>query len=297
MEEQVKNFTIYLELKNQSSDTILNYKRDILKFVSFLKEEHISSFEKVDYKVIRTFLSVLYEKKYAKKTIARQISALSTIYKYLLKEGYVKQNPMKLVSNPKMDFSLPKYLTYEELEQIFDVPDINDPLGYRDLVILELLYSTGIRVGELVRMKIQDIDFSNKQIRILGKGEKERIVLYGRRLADLFADYFSMIRPQLLKGYLHDFVFVNHFGKPITDRGIRLILNNILKKGEIDDHITPHTLRHTFATHLLDNGADLKSVQELLGHENLSTTQIYTHVSNAHLREVYLKSHPRAYKK
>ena len=202
---------------------------------------------------------------------------------------------MLLISNPKLDKKLPNFLYYDELEILLNIPDKENILGLRDSLILELLYSTGVRVSELVNIKMKDINFNEKRILILGKGNKERYVLYGNTLQELLELYLKNSREVLNKN--SEYLILNKNGEKITDRGIRLIINKILKKGELDYHVSPHTLRHTFATHMLENGADLKSVQELLGHSSMSTTQIYTHITNERLRNVYLKTHPRAREK
>ena len=214
-----------------------------------------------------------------------------------MKEQIIIKNPMKLISNPKLDQTLPKFLYTNELEDLLLIPDQTTPLGARDAVMLELMYATGVRVSELIAIQIRDINFYDRKIKVMGKGSKERYVLYGSRLQSLLKDYLSNIRPVLLKNKNNDFLLLNHLGNPLTTAGVRAILNKIIQKGALKYHISPHVLRHTFATHMLNEGADLKSVQELLGHENLSTTQIYTHVSNEHLRQVYLHAHPRAGKK
>ena len=237
----------------------------------------------------------MFDKKYEKKTISRHISTLRSYYKYLYEEKKIKKNPMELISNPKLDKKLPNFLYYDELEILLNIPDKSTTLGIRDALILEMLYSTGIRVSELINIKMKDINRSNKKILIMGKGSKERYVLYGEVLDNLLDLYIKDSRIKLNKN--SEYLILNKNGNQITDRGIRLIISNILKKGSLDFHVSPHTLRHTFATHMLENGADLKSVQELLGHENLSTTQVYTHVTNERLRTVYLKTHPRAKEK
>lgn len=295
MEKYIINFIDYLKNeKNYSIMTINSYKVDLDIFINFCKRENMTNIKKIDYKFIRLYLSFLYEKKYSKKTISRRISALRSLFKYLLREKVILKNPMILVSNPKLDKKLPKFLYYEQLEAILDIPDKNTPLGLRDALILELLYSTGIRVSEIVNIKIKDINFYDKKIKILGKGNKERIVLYGKCLNELLNLYLKESRPVILNKKQNDYLILNKLGNNITDRGIREIISNIQKKGNFDFNISPHVFRHTFATHMLDSGADLKSVQELLGHENLATIQIYTHVSNEHLRNVYLNTHPRA---
>lgn len=289
----LSEFLKYIDLeKNYSKYTLINYKDDLSFYLDFLNKENIDVLDS-DYKVIRNYLSYMYNKKYSSKTISRHISSLRSFYKYMLKENYIVKNPMTLISNPKQESKLPHFLYYNELETILNIPDKSTPLGQRDSIILELLYSTGIRVSELVNIKLKDINLSTRKIRILGKGNKERIVLYGEYLKNLLDIYLNDGREKLVKNNQEHLV-LNKNGSGLTTRGVRVIIDNILKKGEIDFHISPHVLRHTFATHMLDSGADLKSVQELLGHENLSTTQIYTHVSNERLRKVYLSTHPRA---
>lgn len=291
MEKHIINFLKYLKLeKNYSSYTILNYGKDLKVFLKFLDEIKIDNLEKVDYQIIRKYLAYLYELEYNSKSIARHISSLKSFYKYLLKENIVDSNPTHLISNPKMEKKLPKFLYYNELEKILEIPDRTTLFGMRDLTILETFYATGIRVSELVNIKIDDIDFDNQTIKILGKGNKERIVLYGKVLQEYLNTYLPLRKEKALTNHL----FINKYGKGLTDRGVRLIIDNILKKGAINYHISPHTLRHTFATHMLDNGADLRVVQELLGHESLSSTEVYTHLSNEHLREIYLNTHPRS---
>lgn len=295
MEKLITNFLKMLEQKNLSNYTIISYQNDLVDFNQFLKCELIA-IQETDYKVIRSYLAYLYSKNYAKRTIARHISCLRSFYKYLMKEKIISKNPMKLISNPKLDQKLPKFLYRNELEKLLSIPDETTPLGMRDTVLLEMMYSTGVRVSELVTIKIQDVYFHERKIKVYGKGNKERIVLYGSKLEKLLETYLQEKRIQLLKNKSNDYLLLNHLGNPLTTSGVRTILNKVIQKGALKFHISPHVLRHTFATHMLNEGADLKSVQELLGHENLSTTQIYTHVSNEHLRQVYLHSHPRANK-
>ena len=291
MEKDIINFLKYLKLeRNYSSHTIINYGKDLKVFLTFLNDEKIDKWQDINYKIIRKFLEFLYELDYDKKSVARHISSLRSLYKYLLKEKIVANNPLTLVSNPKLDQKLPKFLYYDELEKILSIPDKNTLFGMRDLTILETFYSTGIRVSELISIKLNDIDFNNRTIKILGKGNKERYVLFGDVLKDYLKDYLNL-RSDIAKS---DYLFINKYGNGLTDRGVRGIIDKILKQGSINYKISPHTLRHTFATHLLDNGADLRVVQELLGHSSLSSTQVYTHLSNEHLREVYLNTHPRS---
>lgn len=295
MEQEIELFLDYIGIEKKYSDyTITNYEEDIKIFVDFLKTEGINKFKNVDYQVVRIYLRKLHEENLSKKTIARRISTLRSLFKYLLKEDLIKENPMTLISNPKLDKKLPNYLNYEEIETIINLPDPNTSLGMRDALILELLYSSGIRVSELVSIKINDINHHDKKIKILGKGNKERYVLYGNACEKKLNIYLNDGRLDLLGKKHNDYLFLNKDGNPLTTSGVRYALNQIIKKSGLKLKVSPHTIRHTFATHLLNNGADLKTVQELLGHENLKATQIYTHISNDRLRKVYLNAHPRA---
>lgn len=292
MEKLINDFLNYLDNeKNYSSHTLKNYHHDLNVFFKFIKNKKIVN---IEYNDIRNYLSYLYEINYSKTTIARHISTLRSFFKYLYQEKIIKDNPMVLVSNPKLDKKLPKFLNYKEMEMILNIPDSKTVIGLRDGLILEMLYSTGLRVSELANIKIKDINFSEQKIKILGKGNKERYVLFGTVCLKKLNDYLKNSRNELISNFTTDYLFLNKKGRPITDRSIRTIIDNIASQASLKMHISPHVIRHTFATHMLNEGADLKSVQELLGHENLSTTQIYTHVSNEHLRNVYLKCHPRS---
>lgn len=296
MKKLIDNFITYIKSeKHYSDNTIISYKSDLELFYFFLKEEKIDDIKIIDYQIIRKFLNYLYDKKYTNKAIARHISSLRSFYKYLKKEKVVSDNPMVLISNPKIEKKLPKIVYSNELESILNTPDTNTTLGLRDALILELLYSTGVRVSELVNICIQDINMNKKEIRIFGKGSKERIVLFGNRCLELINSYITKSRSELNINNL-DYLLLSKTGKKINQREIRYIIDDVVKKTGLKMHISPHVLRHTFATDLLNNGADLRSVQELLGHESLSTTTIYTHVSNEYLRKVYLNAHPRASK-
>ncbi len=294
MKDVLNKFVIYLkDEKNYSDYTITNYSIDIEEFYVFLKKENITRLQDVDYKVLRKYLNYMTENKYSNKTISRKLSSLRTFFKYLVKKEIINDNPMILISNPKEEKKLPKYLNYGEIEKILEIPNKETTLGLRNACILEILYSTGIRVSELVNLKIRDIDFYNKKIRVLGKGNKERIVLFGNRCENLLERYIKESRAVLNKKKV-EYLFLNNLGQNISVRSIENIIDKIEKEACLKFSISPHVFRHTFATHLLDNGADLNSVKELLGHENLNTTAIYTHVSNERLRKVYLECHPRA---
>jgi len=286
------NFYEYLSLKKYSNNTIESYKKDLKQFEIYCKNKNIKD---IDYDFIRTYLCFLYDKKYTSKSVSRHISSLKSFFKYLMQNEIIKSNPMILISNPKVEKKLPNYINYNDLETILSIPDKNDVLGLRNALILELLYSCGVRVSELVNIKLSDIDFSNNRILILGKGNKERFVLYGNVCSKLLNDYITKSRNLLIKEN-NEYLLLNKFGNKITDRAIRMIIEDVIKKSSLKLKVSPHTFRHTFATHLLNEGADLKIVQELLGHENISTTGIYTHVSNERLRKTYLDAHPRAKK-
>lgn len=290
----MREFIEYLKVvKNYSDNTINNYEIDIDEYKVFLDHKGITNYD-VDYKTVREYVEYLSKLKYKNTTISRRISALRSFYKFLYKKGKVKANPMPLISNPKKEKVLPKFLYINEIEELLGEPD-DTIQGIRDHMIMEVLYSTGIRVSELVNIKIKDIDFNNKTIRIMGKGPKERIVIYGHVCQNVLNNYLNKSRNLIKNSNQTDYLVLNLNGHKLTDRSVRNIINKYMEKTSIQKHISPHTLRHTFATHLLDNGADLKAVQELLGHADLGTTQIYTHVSNERLREVYLKTHPRSW--
>ena len=295
MKKNIDNFLDVLESeKKYSSNTIISYRNDLNLFNIFLVENNIKN---VDYQTIRLYLNFLYEKKYSNRAIARHISSLRSFFKYMKKNNIINDNPMLLISNPKQEKKLPKVVFDNELEKLLATPDINTPIGLRDALILEMLYSTGVRVSELVNIKIKDVNLNGREIRILGKGSKERIVLYGTKCSNLIKDYLNKARNKFInENNVNDYLILSKTGKKINTREIRNIIDKVSKEANLKIHLSPHVLRHTFATDMLNNGADLKSVQQLLGHESLSTTTIYTHVSNERLRKVYLDSHPRAHK-
>ena len=295
MEEAFASFINYIESEKQYSKyTVANYQEDLKEFQKFLIREHITSLKEIEYTTIRNYFMYLYEKKYAKKTISRYISTLRSCFKYFTEEELISDNPTLLISNPKLDKKLPHYLNELEIEQLLDSEKDSTPLSIRNETIMEFLYSTGVRVSELISVRVSDVQRQEKKLVVLGKGNKERVVLYGKRLEELIEWYLKDSRPKLLQNKECPYLFLNKNGQQLTTGGVRDILKREVKKSGLNQNITPHTLRHTYATHLLNGGADLKSVQELLGHENLSTTQIYTHVSNERLRNVYLKAHPRS---
>ena len=288
------SFLEYLEYqKNYSKHTILNYKEDINEYFNYLDSEGIN-YKNIEYSDIRFYLMYLKDtKKDINSSIDRKLSALRSFYKYMANEGIVSTNVFSLVSGPKKDKKLPRYFEYNELEELFKVPNTSTALGKRDLLILEMLYATGVRVSELVNIKVSDIDLGRRNILILGKGNKERYVTYGEYCEDALKSYLDSGR-SFLCGIDNDYLFLNSNGGQLTERGVRYILDKIIKDTSINKKISPHMIRHSFATHLLNNGCDLLTVQKLLGHESIKATQVYTHVSTDRLKDVYYNSFPRA---
>lgn len=298
MDKLIQKFIEYLEYeKGYSKKTIISYEKDLELFNKYLKENNIKEIKNIEYNVIRKYLSYLHDNKYESTSVSRKISALRSFFKYNIKEKVITNNPMTLISNPKKEKKLPKYLNYEEIEKLLNSIEMNKKEGIQERLIIELLYSTGIRVSELVNIKIKDIKIKENQINILGKGNKERIVLFGEKAKEIIKIYLNAYKDEFIGNISNQYLLINKKGKQLTTNKIELIVKDVLKKSALKLNISPHTLRHTFATHMLDSGADLKSVQELLGHENLKTTSIYTHISNERLKHIYINSHPRAIKK
>ena len=293
MEKYIYKFIEYLEIqKNYSELTRINYEKDLIEYSEFLKDNNYD-FNNMDYKKCTNYLIYLDNKKYKKTSVSRKLSSLRSFYKFLVLNDYAKTNPFSLISSPKKEKRIPKFINYNGIEEIFNIPNIKTMEGQREKVILEVLYGSGVRVSELVNIKLKDIDFSNKTILIYGKGSKERIVAFGEPAEESMKLFISDGRKQYLENNTSEYLLVGKNAVHLTTRRIEQIIYDLIKKTSLKMNITPHMFRHTFATHLLDNGSDLLAVQELLGHESLSSTEIYTHVSNEHLREVYYKCHPR----
>lgn len=289
----LNNFISYLtNNKRYSPYTITSYKKDTYDYLEFLKKNNID-IKNSNYKIVEEYSKYLYKKKLSKRSIARKYSSIRTFYNYLEKRNILENNIFNLLENPKKEEKLPRFINEYELDKMFEIPD-NSPKGQRDRLILEILYGTGVRVSELVNIKINDIDFNNNSIKVRGKGNKDRYVFYGKYCKEAINNYIKNGRISLLNGQTCDYLLLNRFGKNISVVSIRKILNEIINKCSLDIKISPHVLRHTFATHLLNEGADIMHVKELLGHSSLSTTSIYTHVTNEKIKEVYYKTHPRA---
>lgn len=293
MEILIDKFIEYLKYqKNYSQYTCINYYEDLKEYNEFLKIDHLK-YNQMTYKLCLNYLSYLNQNNDSRSTISRKLSSLRTFYKYLVEENIVNNNPFLLVSSPKKEKKIPKFINYNNLDEIFQIPNLDTSYGQRERVILEVLYGSGVRVSELINIKIKNIDFNEKSILIFGKGSKERIVYFGEYAKEMINLYINNGRNELLGNVSSEYLIVGKNTAKLTTRRIEQIIDDIIKRSSIKMDITPHMFRHTFATHLLDNGCDLLVVQELLGHESLASTEIYTHVSNEHLRDVFMKCHPR----
>lgn len=285
----------YLKIVKKYSDkTILSYSDDLIEYNEFLGNNFINILN-IDLNTTKEYLKYLYDRKINKNSISRKLSSIRGFYNYLLKEQIITNNYFNNIPNPKKELYLPKYLKDEELDKIFSVCNMNNPINERDTLIIELLYATGIRVSELVNIKIKDINREDKSIKVLGKGDKERIVLYNNHTEKALDTYLNDGYHSFNKqnnGYL----ILNKNGGKLSERYVRVIINNLVRKARLDIKISPHTIRHTFATDMLEEGADLMTVKELLGHESLNTTSIYTHVTNEQIKKIYNMAHPRAKK-
>lgn len=296
MDEHLNKFITYLITeKNASPYTIKNYRHEVGQFLDFLKEQGIDSWDEVDRYVLRRYLAWLQAEGYVKASITRRISELRSFCRYLLREGILDTNPIRVISAPKVPRRLPDYLHPHEVEALLAAPDLTAPQGQRDRAIMEVLYASGLRVSELVSLNLSNVDLRYGQIRVWGKGAKERLALLGGPACRAMTRYIQDGRPKLIKeNKPTNALFLNRLGGRLSTRSVNNILDKYAKLAGLGRRVTPHVMRHTFATHLLDGGADLRTVQELLGHADLSSTQIYTHVSQARAREVYRKAHPRA---
>lgn len=293
--EALEQFIRYVQLeKNFSLNTVREYKVDINQFLSFLSNEGVNSLHDVEYIHARLFVTMLYDEGMARTTISRKISSIRSFFRFLNKEFDLDDAPFRSLYHPKKEERLPNFFYEEELKQLFEANEGEDLKSIRNVAILELLYATGIRVSECTSIELKDIDYHYSIIRVMGKGRKERIIPFGQYAHQALMKYIKEARPKLMKEKSHQRLFVNMRGGELTARGVRHILSEMIDKATIHSKIYPHMLRHTFATHLLNNGADLRTVQELLGHAHLASTQVYTHVTKEHLRNTYMNAHPRA---
>jgi integrase/recombinase XerC len=295
MQEVFNKYINYLTAeRNASPYTVRNYTHDLLDFFSYLKSREVASLNEVDKKVLRGYLSQLVNDDFAKVSISRKLSAIRSFYRYLLREKLVASSPVAATSSPKLDKRLPDFLTPEETVRLLEASNLATPQGQRDRALMELLYASGLRVSELVSLDLGQINLNTGEIRVWGKGAKERVVLMGKPAAMALNAYLNQGRPRLLGEKRSHALFVNRDGGRLTERSIQRTLTKYARIAGISKRVHPHMLRHTFATHLLDGGADLRVVQELLGHANLVSTQIYTHVTKSQAKKVYLSAHPLA---
>jgi len=286
MNRYLEKFLSYLEIeKNYSRHTLINYKIDLVEFFEFIKDTPIES---VEYFTFRKFLAQLRDKAHKPRTLARKLSSLRSFFKFLQREGYIKTNPATLLMTPKLDKRLPSFLTEEDMTRLIEAPSDETEFGRRDRAILEVLYSTGIRVSELVGLNVEHVDFIGNIVKVMGKGKKERLVPIGEQALGRIQKYLDK------RKHNPSAVFLNKNGTRLSTKSICDITHKYIQQISSQQSISPHVFRHSFATHLLNRGADLRSVQELLGHVNLSTTQIYTHMTTEKLKGVYAKAHPRA---
>lgn len=287
----LNDFCDYLKIdKKYSNLTVESYRTEVKKYLDYFQEKNIKVIC-IKNDDIRDYLNYIKYKEITERSLAHNVSVIRTFYKFLLIEKIVEINPAEFLELPKLKKSLPTTLSSDEVERLLDI-DLIDNYSYRNKAMLELMYATGLRVSELVHLKINDIDFDNCFVRTMGKGSKERIIPINDYSIYYVKKYILEYRNQMMKKHYHDYIFVNNHGLPMTRQGFFKIIKKIANEKNIKTPISPHTLRHSFATHLLDHGADLRSIQEMLGHSNLSTTQIYTHVSSEHLKDNYNSSHP-----
>lgn len=293
VDQALSLFYGYQNSLNRSEYTVVAYQSDLLQFFNFAAQELGTEVEQlttedVDVYVVRSFLGVLADQGLARKSMARKLAALRTFFKFLCREGILMQNPVQRVASPKLGRRLPQFLSYELVEKLLKAADCTTILGARDQVIVELLYGSGLRVSELAGLNRSDVDFSSRLIRVRGKGRKERVVPVTRPAIVAIEGYLTLREDK------DEALLLNYQGTRLSVRSVRRILDKLVKQVSLEQHVHPHMLRHSFATHLLDGGADLRSVQELLGHQKLSSTQIYTHLTRERLKEVYMLAHPRA---
>ncbi len=296
--QYIEDFKTYLSVeKNFSEHTLAAYASDIVSYILWLDNVSCTN---VDFNKLREYLHFIQRFDYKKTTIARKVASIRTFYKFLFRERYIDSNPALSLSAPKRPKSLPKFLTPEEVEQILNNVKIETPAGFRNRVILELLWATGMRISELSNLNFGDLNLDENEIRVFGKGAKERIVLVSDRAKGYLVQYINsarkLIAPEYNTNEINDDtpLFINNTGYRLQNKTVRKVINEIVEKIELPKKVTPHVFRHSFATKLIENGADLRVVQELLGHAGISNTQIYTHISMKHMKDVYEAAHPHS---
>jgi integrase/recombinase XerD len=295
MDSEAQRFLDYMLVeRGLSPNTIAAYGRDIGQFVEFAKEMGTTSVARIRSNLLTVYLARLQRQNYASTSVERKLAAIRAFVKFLQREGDVKKDPTEAIENPRPSKPLPKTLTEEDMLLLLRQPNTSDANGLRDRAMLETLYATGLRVTELINLGVEDVNLTAGFVRCIGKGSKERVVPLGDVAVEMIEKYMAIIRPTFLRGGRSEFLFLTNRARPMTRVGFWKIIKKHAMAAGITKHITPHVLRHSFATHLLEHGADIRSIQEMLGHASVATTQVYTHVTRDHLREVYNKAHPRA---
>ncbi len=297
LEQAVNDYIVFLTVeKGASQNTIEAYSNDVRKLTQYLSDEKINNWREVDSYTIRGYLAFMQAEQITNTTRARNVAALKSFFRFLYVEKYTKNNLGELLDVPRKEKVLPKYLTMEEVERLLEAPNITTPNGCRDKAMLELLYASGLRVSELITLRLNDISFEMAYVRCFGKGSKERIIPLGSYALDALAHYIEVCRPKVANNWQTDTLFLNKNGKGLTRQGFWKLIKKYGREAAITADITPHVLRHSFATHLLSGGADLRAIQEMLGHADIATTQIYTHLLGEQMLDVYNAAHPRAKK-
>lgn len=295
MQDVVDEYLRFIQIeKGLSENTIAAYRRDLNHYLNYLATQKISNLDFIDRQIVQQWFGVLHDEGRSTKSIARFTSTIRSFHQFALREKYAAKDPTVLIETPKYERKLPDVLSIDEIDLLLTTPETSKNNGYRDRTMLELLYATGIRVSELINIEVEDVNLLMGFVKVFGKGNKERIIPLGETVIELLKTYIDNVRPQLLKKQVTHTLFLNMQGKPLTRQGIWKIIKQTGAKAGIQKRLTPHTLRHSFATHLLENGADLRAVQEMLGHSDISTTQLYTHVSKTQIRKMYQQYHPRA---
>lgn len=294
MTELIKEFISYLSVeRGLSNNTLVSYNRDLDRFSDYLKSRHVDSIGKITRQMITSFMFEEKDRGLSANSVSRELACLKSFFKFLMREGKIKEDATGVIESPKLWKKLPSVLALDEVEALLKTPNLRDIMGMRDKASLELMYATGMRVSELINLKINDINMDVGFVRCFGKGDKERIVPFGEKAKESISRYLDKSRPVFLKKKVSNFLFLTRLGKPMSRQTFWKTIKKYTREARIKKRITPHSLRHSFATHILERGADLRIVQEMLGHADISTTQIYTHVSKDRLKSIHKKFHPR----
>ncbi|MCX6582252.1 MAG: site-specific tyrosine recombinase XerD [Candidatus Aminicenantes bacterium] len=293
-ETDVKRYLAFLQMeKGLSENTLISYKQGLDKFGAYLQENKFNHIDLSENQAL-DFIKEESRQGSSLSTQAHLISILKSFYKYLLAEDKMDYNPISNIESPKKWKTLPKYLTIDQVDQLMELPNMATPIGQRDKAVLELMYASGLRISEVTTLKKTNIYMDDNFVRVMGKGSKERVIPFGEKAREFMAGYLAGARPLLLKKNMNDYVFLNHHGRPFTRQGLWKIIKGYARTLGVPATLTPHTLRHSFATHLLEKGADLRSIQLMLGHANISTTEIYTYVAKSKVKKMYDRYHPRS---